>query len=258
MGICGGAISDLMSQLEFYLSHSPKLACFSTDEFGKMIAKIKGGSFLNTVGSEFLKNLLNLNPARLLRIKDETYTTDDAIKIWISSLPGLTCTFPELKEHEKGVNEMNFHAFGIQETSDGYTVDFFAFDEALQLTYPQSHGKILRGVNIDGTEMGGRNTTAASVRVLNDEVKEKIQKTNSAKETWFFSLYYGNDARDEMEDNVFINSEAKSFGAFLTQNPQGTYFLLDGKTAHEVAGLGGHNSNEDFQLYTSEETSTSK
>ena len=106
--------------------------------------------------------------------------------------------------------------------------------------------------------MGGRKTTAASVRFLSNEVKEVITKSNSAKETWFFSLYYGDDNRDDMEVNVFRNSEPNSFGSFFTHHQNEFLFLLDGKTAHEVAGLGGHNSKEDFQMFSQDETIQSK
>ena len=131
---------------------------------------------------------MNLNPENLLRLKDETMLTDDAVKVWIDKLSGMTCGFGELKDHEKAVNEANDRAFGLHRTPDGYAVNFEWLDKLIQLANPWIQGPVWRGVNIDGTEMGGRKTTAASLRLLNDEIKEKIKKVNSAKETWFFAI----------------------------------------------------------------------
>lgn len=42
-------------------------------------------------------------------------------------------------------------------------------------------------------------------------------------------------------------------GSYLTEKGVEKLFLMaDGKMAHAFAGLAGHNSNEEFQLYTEE------
>ncbi len=45
-------------------------------------------------------------------------------------------------------------------------------------------------------------------------------------------------------------------GNFLDENSNEVFFLLDGKTAQDVAGLGGNNSAEDFVLYNEETMGT--
>ena len=49
-----------------------------------------------------------------------------------------------------------------------------------------------------------------------------------------------------------------SLGTLLSEFPDQIFFMLDGLTAHEVLCIGANNSAEDFELYCSDDTMSSK
>lgn len=196
-----GGKAEFMLLLLFFLEHQPGNSQFSCEDFMEVINKLPRKWVLPQV-RELIKADLALTPARLLQVKDETFMTDKSLKRWTDLLTGLTCTYNEVIKERAKVNEEFKKVMKPTTTPNGVAINLDTLDKLLPFVYPQvmTAEKIIRGVNIDSTELGGRQTTAGCTRILNNEVIGTV--TNSAKDSWCFSLHYGPDTREHLQENI--------------------------------------------------------
>jgi len=207
MEIVGGTKEDFKRQLEFYLAHPPTEALLDSadvvDLFQALEAKKRDEAAFSLV-----KEKLNLGPAEMLQLKDESQVSDEGIKLWIDRLPGLTCNFSQLVTLRKELKEQYQASLLPVKTEDGMAIHLPRLIELLKVAYPSMEGiQEILGVNMDATVMGGADLTSGSMRFLNDEFKKAVGQVNSRLHEWFFALYDGKDDKHNLEVNIFRNEE---------------------------------------------------
>ena len=200
--------TSFLAQLQFFFSHPPREdLAFSLDQLKAVLEGIEENRFEN-IAREKLQKELDINASELQYLKDVTKLSNEAVKVWIEKLPGLTCSFRDLDLAYKANKEEMKKILCPVETPDECTIDLQRLIFLMEAAYPLVLGKkALYGVNMNGTQMGNRNTTSASIKFLNDELEFKGISLNSSKNEWFFCLYYGSDDRFYLIDNVFRNDQ---------------------------------------------------
>jgi len=66
---------------------------------------------------------------------------------------------------------------------------------------------------------------------------------------YFIFFYLKKKKKEKFPKFTFVGS----LGAYLDQHHESTFFMVDASAAHEILGLKGGNSLDEFQLYSSEE-----
>jgi len=210
---------DLIAQLQFYFNHPSSQSsppALTLEDLEKLVKGVTKGNFLHDFAQREMKEILALTPQEMLQLKDECHLSEEGIKFVMEKFSGLTCTMPELKALIE-VERKTFHA-ALQplETPDGYTINLTRLCELLRLAYPAiKEDPLVLGVNMDATEMGGEKTTAASLRLLNNILRQQGVLSNSSKNQWAFSLHYGGDGKEFLAENVFRNGEEGEKEQFL-------------------------------------------
>jgi hypothetical protein len=161
----------------------------------------------NPAAFEIVKGELGFSPAKLLRLKDESELSDEGVKVWLRALPGLVCPFTKIRA-EREAMKADFKAVLLpQATPDGMAVHLPRLIELLKVAYPSmSDQEVLLGVNMDATTMGSSPLTSASVRFLNDALRDH-EKVNSRRHEFDFALYEGKDEKIALILNVFRTGE---------------------------------------------------
>jgi hypothetical protein len=256
-----GSKDDLIAQLSFYLDHPPTGATLKLGDVEDVLGGLaKETTWFSELAKKKVKKDLNVTAQDFLKLKDQSSMSDAAAQMLIQRFQGITCSFVQVKR-ERARQFQRFKAIlQPRQTPDGWAVNISTMDRLLTLAYPQVLGAPIlhRGVNIDGSSLGNRGVTAASLRFTGNELRITSEATNSAKNTWTFALYYGPDSREFMIANLVRDDAEGSLGEFLSEFHESIQFLLDSKTAHSVMGLGGDGDAEDFQIFCQMDTKFSE
>jgi len=198
---CSGDKAEFMTLFAFFLEHQPENAAFDLDDVVELLRSLPKEMVLPKC-REIIKEDLSLTPSQLLQVKDETHMTDKSLKRWTDLFHGLTCPYNEVIKERERMNQEFREVMRPTRTPNGVAIDLSVLVNLLQFVYPQvlQADCPLMGINVDGTDLGGRQTTAGCVRLLNNELIGTV--TNSAKDSWCFSLHHGPDTREYLLENI--------------------------------------------------------
>lgn len=226
MQALSGSKDELMLLFKFFLEHPPKESVFTLDDLGNLLDTLDEKWVLEK-SKEIVKKHLDLSPAALLQLKDETFVTDRGLKRWLQVLEGLTSTFNEVLKERKKLNKECEEVLRPTKTPNGMAVDLNVMRDLLKLAYPATLGapQDSWGINVDSTELAEKQVTAASIRPLHNELALEGISTNSADHTYTFSLYFGPDTREFLQENVLRQDVDGTFPAILSA--RSLFFIPD-------------------------------
>lgn len=200
--------ASLLKMLGVYFSNRLSTPRLKAEDLLQILESANEGELLKEKAEKLVKERLKLDAKALMELKDSTNLTDEAMREWMKVLKGLTCESSELRKLLQEQKILFTAALKPTPTPDGYAIDFNNLLYLLEAAYPWVLGAVLRlGVNMDGTQMGGETTTAASLRLLNEELDFRGVDINSSLNEWFFILHYGGDDRIFLAENVFRSLE---------------------------------------------------
>lgn len=201
------SMGSFLEMLRFYFSNPPKKSLLKKEDLLVILEKADR-PLLEKRSKELVKEMLALDPKKLQELKDDTGLTDKAMGIWMDKLDGLVCKPAELKKYFDEQKALFEAALKPEKTPDGYALHFPNLLYLLQAAIPHLLGEEpIVGVNVDGTEMGGRSTTSASVRFLNEELDFRGLLVNSRGNEFFFILYEGGEDRIYLDENIMRTGE---------------------------------------------------
>jgi len=191
----------------FFLNHPPVDSILKPADMCNIFHRMTADR-RTELAFEIVKKEIDLEPAKLLQLKDQSQVSEEGIKLWINHLPGLTCSFTEMKKWKEELKTLYEASLIPRNTPDGRAINFKRLVEFLKIAYPwMANVQEILGVNVDATVLGGEDLTSGSLRFLNDQFRVEVDKANSRKHEWFFALYEGKDERLSISQNVFLNDQ---------------------------------------------------
>jgi len=162
---CSGDKAEFMILFAFFLEHQPENAAFDLDDVVELLRSLPKEMVLPKC-REIIKEDLSLTPSQLLQVKDETHMTDKSLKRWTDLFHGLTCPYNEVIKERERMNQEFREVMRPTRTPNGVAIDLGVLDNLLQFN------------ELIGTV------------------------TNSAKDSWCFSLHHGPDTREYLLENI--------------------------------------------------------
>lgn len=202
-----GGKNETFAVLKFNWEHPPEQQAISWDDIGKLLGWMRTDLKL-PLSKEIVRESLNLDDLKFLQLKDESFLPDEGLKRWIATFPDLTPKFTEITALRNNFKEEFRLVLKPKKTVNGVVIDLTTLTHLLQFAYPQTlgPGTLRYGINADSTELGGWQTTAGCIRLMDNRLAAKGIPTNSGKHSWCFSLHKGSDTWAFLQENTLGNT----------------------------------------------------